>query len=146
MAKILIIVVLVLGIGIGGFTALNNYYYEIPCDKVEISDLCMLHDGSIAFRVTHDNGCGWSYLRDNASGGKAYVWINDTIFHEKTSEKLKYYDYVRVSFDYLYNTYETGDEEITQIYYGTNDENILIWEKGMDIPDASPEVEEHFAY
>ena len=37
-------------------------------------------------------------------------------------------------------------EEIKTIYYGTPKDKILIWEKGMELPKASEEIENMFHF
>ena len=36
--------------------------------------------------------------------------------------------------------------EIKALYYGTPEDNILIWKKGMDLPKASKDIEDMFHF
>ncbi|MDQ0193621.1 hypothetical protein [Paenibacillus wynnii] len=35
-------------------------------------------------------------------------------------------------------------KEITALYFGTREDNILVWKKGTDLPSASDQVEAEF--
>ena len=98
----------------------------------------MLENGNIL--------CEYSFIGSNSSGvntmggmsddGKWYVNIYKPAVEFDKALKL-HYDVFDLD-EFLHHS------TIKAIYYGTEDDNFLIWEEGMEIPHANKDLEEHF--
>lgn len=113
---------------------------SVPTDVVEITDVCELADGRIAYRVELTDDYDLTYLKfDLDEDGNSYVMSYRPIIKTKAKDDTRYntnYENMYYLIDYKENnayqkTYGDGIET-KALYYGTPKDNILIWEKGMD--------------
>lgn len=124
---------LILGLLILTWYLSFSKYYIFPSNMVQINNVCMMSDGSIAFEILTYNNREGSILRAVPYDDARYVEMHSKLFGNKRHSE--YSSYICVdpgSFD--------------SIYYGNPDNRILVWEEGMDIPKASEELEEYFSW
>lgn len=112
---------------------------------VEITDVCELADGRIAYHVKLTDGYNLNEVRFHMDeDGNYYVTPYRPII--KTKRKV---DSGLANMYYLFDPAEHALYEerygegakINELYYGTREDNIQIWKKGMDLPAASEEIE-----
>ncbi len=113
---------------------------SVPTDVVEITDVSKLADGRIAYHVKLTDGYDLNECRYNIDkDGNFYITPLRPIV--KTKAQALYglangYDF----FDVEGQERNRNGAEINTLYYGTPKDNILIWEKGMELPEASETV------
>lgn len=125
---------------------------DVPSENIQISQTCQLEDGTIVFHLYVDDGKTLDTMEiDVAEDGSAYFTLKQALLEPK-----------RTSEDGLFNTYLafnvtqdtsninekakltfTGDPPA--VYVGTPEDRVLVWEKGMDLPPATPAIEEMMA-
>lgn len=125
---------------------------DVPSENIQISQTCQLEDGTIVFHLYIDDGKTLDTMDlDFAEDGSAYFTPKQALLEPK-----------RTSEDGLFNTYLafnvtqdtsninekanltfTGDPPA--VYVGTPEDRVLVWEKGMDLPPATPAIEEMMA-
>ncbi len=148
-----IVLAVVALLGTGVYFAFFHYYTLTP-DEVNINDLSVTSDGRIVFEVREKDGDWWNSLRFKHKKDALYVTAESTAFEDYNPEELDFFNYADIDLDLMnterktYLQHEESEkkfEEIKYIYYGNEDDKILIWEKGMELPAASEEVEEWFS-
>lgn len=125
-----------------GFYMLIFKYYNINKDNVIINDISMLSDKSITCEILTKKGNGWKNSRITPVDNNLYITIQSTVLDQENNSP-PYVSYVRIDIDHYENEYNT---EIEGVYYGTPEENILIWKEGMAISDARKEIENIFEF
>lgn len=129
----IITAVTVLGLLILGWYLSFSRYYTFTGSMVNIENVCMMSDGSIAFEIlTYNNREGAIRRTVPFYNDGKYVEMQSKLFGEK--KYSEYSSYIRVYPD-----------EYDVIYYGNPNDRIVVWEEGMDIPKASAELEEYFS-
>ncbi len=123
---------------------------NVPSDVIKINDVCYLADGRIAYNVRLTDGYDLNYVRfeNDGKGNFYFVPLRPVIKHKAITQNGLHNTYDE--FDIAeYNAYgqEKGiDVTITAVYYGSPDDCVLIWKKGMELPAASSEIENMFNY
>ena len=123
---------------------------SVPMDAVEITNVCELTDGRIAYHVKLTDGYDLRCAKFNIEeSGKFYVSPYRPIIKSKSSIDIglnnSYYLFGEVERSAYRDKYGDGGE-IKALYFGTPEDNILVWEKRMDLPKASEEIEKMFDY
>ena len=132
------------------------YIVKVPADRVTVSDVCMFSDGNIAFHMYIDDEYDLnsvSATRD--SHGNMYITPKRTIVENRRLSDIggglydTYYaigirpDSTKNEYRWMDFSFEPG-EEPNAVYLRLRGEDILIWEKGMELPAASEELEEDY--
>jgi len=139
-----IVLAVVALLGTGFYFAFFHYFY-IPPEYIKIDDLCRLSDGRIAFSLTDYEGKNVTYLRHSLVDDELYLTVESIIMNNNHPKELRGYDYVDIDLIEDLGDFETNAKKIKAIYYGEYlGDNILIWQEGMEIPEASEWLEEHF--
>ncbi|GEM_PF-350033 len=137
--------------------ALGVYYglfcwqiVNVSSDVIEISNVCKMADGRIAYNVRLTDGYDLNYVRfeNDGKGNFYFVPLRPVIKHKAITQNGLHntYDEFDIA-EYNANGQEKGiDVAITAVYYGSPDDCILIWKQGMELPAASSEVENMFNY
>ncbi|MBG9452764.1 hypothetical protein ABE61_01390 [Lysinibacillus sphaericus] len=142
--KGIIISALLFSLIILGYFALFNWQIiSVSTDKVEIKNLGQLADSKIFYYAEPNDGYSLNRLKyDMDKEGNFYITPLRPIIKQEAEPHnglVKSYDYI----DIKYQEKERG-KEIKMIYYGTPKDKILIWEKGMDLPKVSEEIEQMY--
>jgi len=132
---------------------------KVGADDVIISDICELPDGNIAFHLYIDDSFDLNCISANVTGdGNMYIVPQRTIIENRRDKDFNqglfnmYYGVEIHEFDpetgrdtnpYL-DFFFTAGVEPKAVYLSVRGEDILIWEKGMDLPPANYEVEKKF--
>ena len=132
---------------------------KISADNVTVSDVCMLSDGNIAFHLYIDDSFDLNRIgADVDDDGILYITPLRTVIEGRRDEYFNeglfnmYYGVDIHEFDphegryfnpYLDFSFTAGVEP-KAVYLRVRGEDILIWEKGMELPAASEEVEDIF--
>lgn len=158
-----IVLAVVALLGTGVYFAFFHYYTLTP-DEVNINDLSVMSDGRIVFELREKDGDWWNSLRFEHKKDALYVTAESTAFEDYNPEELAFFNYADIDLEeymderkFLYEKsdsrgdktqitqYDNATSNIKYIYYGNEDDKILIWEEGMELPAASEEVEEWFS-
>ena len=142
----------------GYFFLTQMHIMKVPAERVIVSDVCELSDGNIAFHFYIDDGYDLNAIEETRdSNGNMYITPKRTVIQKKRLDGFysglfnTYYaigiqtDSSETSETMLDFSFDTG-EEPNAIYLRLRDEDVLIWEKGMELPAASEELEEKFVY
>ena len=143
-----------------GFYFLTEVHImKVPADRVTISDICMLSDGNIAFHMSIDDNLDLnSVFVDIDKDGNMYITPKRSIIENRRLDDFEQGTYNRyygvdihengLDDDYEANPYLdfffTDGDVPNAVYLRLRGEDILIWEKGMELPAASEAVEEYF--
>lgn len=130
----IITAVTILGLLILGWHLSFSRYYTFSGSMVNIENVCMMSDGSIAFEIlTYNNREGAVRRIVPFYNDGRYVEMQSKLFGDK--KYSEYSSYICVN---------PGEYDV--IYYGNPTDRIVVWEEGMDIPKASEELEEYFSW
>lgn len=153
--KIRTILVSAFGISVVLLTAfyfLFFRYYTVAADEAKITDVCMLENGNIAFKAGMKDGSAFMtavFIRgdyfENGEKDALYMRAKHTLISIDNDWPAEYYDAI-VNYKDVDIEDDIIDYVYKKIYFGLpDDENkILIWEEGDEIPKASEEIEKYF--
>lgn len=149
--KGIIIAVAVCGVAFGVYYGLFCWQIvNVPSDVIEISDVCKMADGRIAYHVrltdNYELNCT---LFENDGSGNFYIVPKRPIIKHKSITELglqNTYDVFNMSENNTYELDNGGDVKVKAVYYGSPDDCVLIWKQGMELPTASAEIENMFNY
>lgn len=140
----------------GYFFMTEFTFLKVPADRVTVSDVCMLSDGNIAFHMYIDDKYDLNAIgADIDKDGNMYITPERSIIENRRFEDFNaglFNSYYGVEIQeygsdsdspYLDFSFSKGDEP-NAVYLRLRGEDVLIWERGMELPAASEEVEEQF--
>ncbi len=126
---------------------------NVATNKMEVTDVCQLSDGNIAFHLYIDDqyelGAVTYTVKDD---GTMLITPMRTIIEDK---RLKDIDLGLYNGTYIVNItgnstdYQnafsfTSDSQPKAVYLGTEEDHILIWQEGQELPAASEELEDRY--
>lgn len=137
--KGLMVAALGCGILIAGYFGLFRWNIQpVPSDDINISDVRIRSNGEIAFRFQIRGGYGPAYRKVTVKDdGSYYMTPAHPIIlsnMDKRSSPVGGQIYVNPKSLRSYYKNHGKDVEITSIYYGSPNDPILIWKKGMELP------------
>ena len=148
-----------------GFIVFSIYFLtqvaimKVGADHVTVSDVCELSDGNIAFHLYVDDSFDLNCISAEVDNdGNMYIIPQRTIIENRRDTYFNqglfnmYYGVEIHEFDPEtcrdtnpdLDFFFTAGVEPKAVYLSVRGEDILIWEKGMELPPASEEVEERF--
>lgn len=137
----------------GTYFGLTEWHIaNVPSDKIEVSDLCMLSDGNVAFHIYIDDKYDLNEINCTVNkDGTMYITPKRAIIENR---RMADFDIGLFNRDYVvditYNFAEYSDFHFTDniqpkaVYLGTEKDNILIWQKGMELPTATEKIENRY--
>lgn len=141
---VIISVILVSLISFGYYYLFHLNTVNVPTNVVEISQVSQLSDGKIFYHAELTDGYALNEIAyDMDDNGNFYMTPLRPIIKKKAQPPYGLengYDF----FDIEGQEMNRDGAEIKALYYGTPEDNILIWKKGMDLPQASEEIENMF--
>lgn len=118
---------------------------SISTDVVKIKNISELADGKIVYYAEINDSYSLNRLKyDMDKEGIFYITPLRPIIKQKEhlpSILKKGYDFIDIK-----EQEKIRGKEIKAIYYGISKDKILIWEKGMDLPKASEEIEDMYHF
>ena len=140
------------------WTATDVTIVSVPTEKIAINDLSYTHDGTIAFQLLIDDGKELRQLLIEKDEETGTVYLNP---RRALIEQRKYGDrYMSLNGQYVFvrtadmpgdeswiQEHFTGmmlDENVVRLCVGTESDNIVIWEEGMELPAAADYVEARY--
>lgn len=140
--KGLICATIVCVVMISGYIGLFKWdIISVPMDVIKITDVSRLAQGSIAYHMEIADNYELKTLKHSMDEeGNFYITPLRPIIKMKDDFediRINNYDF----FDVERMEMAKGGVEIKALYYGTPKDNIMIWEKGMDLPKANEKVE-----
>ncbi|WP_106769678.1 zf-HC2 domain-containing protein [Paenibacillus faecalis] len=144
-AKGLIIATSICGILILGYVGLFKWnFISAPTDVFEITDVSQRKDGNIYFQAAQTDGYDLNRVKYTLTDdGNFYMTPLRPVVKSKHQQKLGIFLIGNYNFDVKQQS-ASRNKEIQAIYWGTPEDRILIWEKGMQLPPASEEVEAEY--
>lgn len=124
--------------------------FDVDPVKIQVTDLRQLSDGRILyhFRIDDDRDLGSVYW-DFGEDGDVWLLPKRALYTEKRNEYLSMADFDQVlSIPELNNwAQDMGIEmETVRIWYGKDENRVLVWEKNMELPAASAHDEEVYGF
>ncbi|WP_342532428.1 zf-HC2 domain-containing protein [Lysinibacillus sp. FSL K6-0057] len=130
-------------INLGYFGLFNWQIISVSTDEVEIKNVSQLADSKIVYYAETNDGYSLNRLNyDMDKEGSFYITPLRPII-KREAQLHNGFENRYYSIDIKYQEKARG-KVIKRIYYGTPKDKILIWEKGMDLPKASEEIENMF--
>lgn len=123
--------------------------HPVPAEKIQISQVCQLEDGTILFHLYIDDGAVLESLRwDQEADGSVYITPIHALWKTKRPDDKGLCN-VYLSCTLL----EPGDDGArrrgefgfpapTALYVGAPGDGVLVWKAGMTLPKGSPAMEE----
>lgn len=136
----------------GAFFGLTQWkIVPVAAEALEVTELSQLPDGSIVFRLlVNDNKNLYFTKYTTTDDGCLYVTPMHSVI-----ETTRKYDIGGFDQYHVFNPLELDKkpqylgtvrlDNITKIYVGPVDKGTLIWEVGMELPDASEKAEQMLA-
>ncbi|AIQ68675.1 zf-HC2 domain-containing protein [Paenibacillus graminis] len=147
-AKGLLLATTLCGVIVLGYVGLFRWNItEVPSSVIEITNVSRLKDGKIAYHVKLTDGYRVNRIRGKSEGdGNFYITPMRPVFKTKTDVELGLGNgYEWIDLDQLNANHTDPSTQIKAIYYGPKDDNpILIWKQGMQLPPAADAVEAQF--
>lgn len=123
----------------------------VPAEDIKISQVCQLEDGSIVFHMYIDDGKELNNLDFGVEDdGCFYIKpMHSIIEADRESEQGLFNLYLGF---YFYDQENRADDpkgkgnwgipdSVPAVYVGTPGDAVLVWEKGQELPAASPAME-----
>jgi hypothetical protein len=138
---------LVIALLILGYYGLFHWEIKsVPTEVVEVKDVRLMDDGKIAYHAKINDDYSLSTLKYHMDGkGNFYITPLRPVIKQRREQPVGIlengYDFIDIEDQEAYRS-----KDIQKIYYGTPKDRILIWEKGMELPEASEELEEYFGF
>lgn len=141
-----IISALLISIIIFGYVGLFKWeIISVATDVVETRDISEMEDGKIVYYAEINDGYSLNRIKyDMDREGNFYITPLRPIIKKEAQPPYaleKGYDFIDIKEQEIFR-----GKDIKTIYYGTPKDKILIWEKGMELPKASEEVEQYFGF
>ncbi|MFC6335193.1 zf-HC2 domain-containing protein [Paenibacillus septentrionalis] len=159
-----LIATLVCSIVIISYIALSEWVIvPVPAEKFKVTDVYELSDGSISYRLTAVDGFEiHSIVHTYDEFGNSYQLGYRPIVKRKASTEYGLHNQIIRIKPNEEHTWKLsvsgggleGEQPSLEVmnhssdqmswYYGTEDDRILIWEQGMEVPTASEELEKYW--
>ncbi|WP_195576583.1 zf-HC2 domain-containing protein [Paenibacillus sp. 1001270B_150601_E10] len=130
----------------GGYLGLFQWNItKVSASVIQISDVSLLRDGRISYHVKMTDGYNVNQVHFKLENdGSFYMTPLRPIIKSKKFADIglaNTYDVIDLKQLSLNHTNEVG---IQEIYYGTPEDRVLVWKKGMALPTASDAIEALF--
>ena len=118
---------------------------SVATDVVGIRDISQMEDGKIVYYAEINDGYSLNRIKyDMDKEGNFYITPLRPIVKKEAEPPYaleKGYDFIDIK-----EQEEYRGIEVKTIYYGTPKDKVLIWEKGMELPKTSEEVEKSLGF
>lgn len=127
---------------VGAWAAATQLYlFPVDTDKIQLTNLRQLSDGRVLyhFRIDDDRNLRHIRFEYDDAGNKYYVPVR-ALFTEKRWEDLSPADrdmILDVAKENAWAKSQGIERETIRVWYGRDEDAILLWEEGMDLPAAS---------
>jgi len=119
---------------------------NVPTNVVEISQVSQLSDGKIVYHVETTDGYALNeIIYDMDDNGNFYMTPVRPIIKKKAQTPYGLANGYNF-FDIKNTDLNPNGTTIKALYYGTPEDNILVWKEGMELPQASEEIEIMFHF
>lgn len=145
-----LIAVLICAVLIGGYIGLTQWkIIPVSADLLEVSEIFQLSDGRVVCRLSVKDEKALSLIKFTANeDGSYYMTPMRSVIEKKQPAELGPFNrYLDIDIEWI-NAQEQASGDgivITSCYFGPQDDGILIWEEGMELPAASEELEKMFS-
>lgn len=118
----------------------------VPSDLLEVTEVSLLADGRIIYHlnVKDDKQLYFIKITTNEDGSYYMTPMRSIIESKRTIDKGFFNEYFTVDIAETNAYQQTNGKRttITSCYVGSQDNAILVWEDGMELPKASEALEE----
>ena len=125
-----------------GTMALDEWkIINVPSDVMEVTELSQLSDGRIIYHLEVKDNKDLHFVKFQSIGETNYITpMRSIVEGKRSSDRGLFNDY------YILDPREGSNdpawhENTTRCVLGTEDDGILLWEEGMELPAASEELE-----
>lgn len=130
--------------------ATQLYLFPVDTETIEISDVRQLSDGRVLYHFSIDDDLALREIRFeyDKEGNKYYVPVR-ALLTEKRWEGTSPADCERcldIAEENAWAESQGIEREIIRVWYGRGEDAILLWEEGMDLPEASAADEAEWGY
>ncbi|WP_028612099.1 zf-HC2 domain-containing protein [Paenibacillus harenae] len=136
----------VLSLGYIGLTQWN--ITKVPADVIQITEVSRLKGGRIAYHVKMTDGYNVNQVNFKLDNdGNFYMTPVRPVIKSKKFADIglaNSYEFVDLEQVNANQKAKGKDVEIQAVYYGSPEDHILIWKKGMVLPAASDAIEAQF--
>jgi hypothetical protein len=146
-----LIAVIICAVLVGGYVGLTQWkIIPVSTDVLKVSDICRLSDGSVAFHLfVNDDKYLYFIKATTTEDGSFYMTPMRSVIEDKRTTDVgpfnKYF-MLYIPEDDAGGQYQGNavllSSDVTSVYLGPVGDGIIIWEKGMEIPTASEELEQ----
>ncbi len=114
----------------------------VASEHIEISQVCQLADGSIAYHVKITDGKELRRLKYQLEEDGSFYMIplRPLVCQAAQASTGLHNMYDRLNLAAL--SQNQDGQTITALYYGAPGDAILLWQQGQELPAASPEIEQ----
>lgn len=124
---------------LGNILFIQWKFIPVPAREMKVNEVAQLPDGRITFQMdVVDTNRNFFYAKYTTTEDGAYYItpVRSIIEGRLTTKSSSWFGRCVVDFP--------KNQEITSCYLGPVGKGILVWEEGMDLPPAGPEVVEFY--
>lgn len=141
------IAVMICAVILSGFYGLTRWKcIPVSADVLEVTEVSQLSDGRIIYHlnVKDNKNIYFDKFTTNEDGSFYITPMRSIIESKRTSSIGLWNEYLLldISEENAHQQHHGNGIVITSCYIGTEDSSILIWEDGMELPQASAALEE----
>lgn len=134
----------------GGGVGLTKWQIvDVSTENMKVTEVCQLADGNIGFHLYIDDSYDLNtVIYTVGEDGIIYITPKRAVIKGKRSAALNqglydwdYLAYINEEFANRYDLNGVSDIRPKAVCLGTEKDNILIWQEGMELPEATQEQE-----
>lgn len=120
-------------------------FIPVSTELLDVTEVSRLSDGRIVYHLNVKDNKDLSHIKFTYNDdGSFYMTPMRAVFEKPRIVDVGLYNnYDVVDFEFIKSNAEANnvDIDMTSCYFGTDEDSILIWKAGMELPKASDEIE-----
>ncbi|MCI5499791.1 MAG: hypothetical protein MR419_09730 [Clostridiales bacterium] len=127
--------------------------YPVPAEDIQVSQVCQLEDGTVVFHLYIDDGLvlerlTFDTVETQEGSSLYYIPLHPILKTKRTDDKgfCNIYTSFRMVDPLKSSDPGKGDLDvpdwIKSVYVGSPGDGVLVWQEGMELPKATPAMEE----
>lgn len=140
-------ILLICLVGIGSHLARNYQFMPVGASSFQISEVSQLEDKTIGFYMKICDGKDVRFITAKRANEEGIVYIHGkrALMEEAIDNSIGYHEQYFYYNAEEYNQWLSGLDQsanedlqyITEVRFGTEEDYVLLWKTGMDLPEAS---------
>ena len=140
-------ILLICLVGIGSHLARNYQFMPVGASSFQISEVSQLEDKTIGFYMKICDGKDVRFITAKRANEEGIVYIHGkrALMEEAIDNSIGYHEQYFYYNAEEYNQWLSGLDQsanedlqyITEVRFGPEEDYVLLWKKGMDLPEAS---------